>query len=63
MLPYDRTLLTKMLPTFEVNKNLLRGKDFLSGGDIDFKLGKKVNSLNNKEKSIKLDDGSVIVRQ
>ena len=42
LLPYDRTLLSKILPTADAKKLLMRPEDFLKKADIDFKLGVNV---------------------
>lgn len=45
ILPYDRTLLSKILPTADVNKLLIRSQDFLDKADIEFKLGLKAEKI------------------
>jgi NAD(P)H-nitrite reductase large subunit len=42
MVAYDRTLLTKVLPTGDASKFKLRSEDFLKTADIDFKLSTRV---------------------
>lgn len=39
LIPYDRTLLTKVLPVGDATKYKLRGEEYLKQGDIDVKLG------------------------
>jgi len=46
MVPYDRTLLTKVLPNGDASKFKLRSEDFLKNADIDYKLSTKVQSIN-----------------
>lgn len=52
MLPYDRTLLTKVLPTGDASKFKLRTDEHLKSGDIDFKLGVRAESVNAQEKYV-----------
>lgn len=61
MVAYDRTLLTKVLPTGDASKFKLRNEDFLKEFDIDYKLGTKVEGVDTSAKSIKLSDGSTLV--
>ena len=42
MVPYDRTLLTKVLPTGDASKFKLRSDEFLKNADIDYKLSTRV---------------------
>lgn len=46
MVPYDRTLLTKALPTGDATKFKLRSEEFLKNADIDYKLSTYVKSVN-----------------
>ena len=61
MLPYDRTMLTKVIATGDATKLLLRGQDFLTGADIDYSLGKTAKSIDSKSKVVTLNDGVKIV--
>lgn len=45
IVPYDRTLLTKVVATGDVNKFKLRDEAFLQSADIDIRLGVKANSV------------------
>ncbi len=60
MLPYDRTLLTKVIATGDASKFLLRGQEFLTGADIDYSLGRTAKSIDSKTKIVTLDDGAKI---
>jgi NAD(P)H-nitrite reductase large subunit len=62
MVAYDRTLLTKVLPTGDASKFKIRSDDFLKNADINFKLGTQAQSIDTNQKLIKLSDGSTIVR-
>lgn len=62
MVAYDRTLLTKVLPMGDASKFKLRSDDFLKNADIDYKLKTRVESVNTEGKSLKLSDGSELVR-
>lgn len=62
MVAYDRTLLTKVLPSGDASKFKLRSDEFLKNADIDFKLGTKAESVDTAAKSVKLSDGTTIVR-
>ncbi|XP_054167005.1 apoptosis-inducing factor 3-like [Oppia nitens] len=57
--PYDRTKLSKTL-TSKVKDLLLRSEDFLNKANIEVILNATVEKLNTKEKSIQLDNGSVV---
>ena len=59
-LPYDRTLLSKVLATGDANKLSLRGSDFLDSHDIEYQLGYDVKSISRDEKVVVLADGSKI---
>jgi NAD(P)H-nitrite reductase large subunit len=61
MVTYDRTLLTKVLPTGDASKFKLRSEDYLKNADIDFKLSTKVESVDTKNKTLLLSDGSTLV--
>src|SRR4051812_27017434 len=60
LLPYDRTLLSKILPTGDAKKLLMRPEDFLKKADIDFVLGVKAEHVDAKKKTIKLSNGETI---
>lgn len=60
--PYDRTLLTKILPTADATKLILRPENFLKDSNIDFKLKVKAENINTKEKLIYLNNGEKIVK-
>jgi NAD(P)H-nitrite reductase large subunit len=62
MITYDRTVLTKNVLTADANKLVVRDGDFLKSGDIDFKLGKRVETVDTKSKELKFSDGSSLVR-
>jgi len=57
--PYDRTMLTKWIPP-TVNKIYLRSPDFLKEYDIDVLNGVSVESVDNRNKKVKLADGSEV---
>lgn len=59
--PYDRTMLTKAIPFFDVNKNKLRSEEFLKQGDIDYVLGVKAESVDSHKKLVRLNNGEEIV--
>jgi len=61
MVTYDRTLLTKVLPTGDASKFKLRSEDYLKNADIDFKLSTRVESVDTKNKTLLLSDGSTLV--
>ena len=61
MVTYDRTLLSKVLATGDASKFKLRSEDFLKNADIDFRLSTRVESVDAKNKTIKLSDGSTLV--
>ena len=56
-LPYDRTVLSKWVPA-DVSKIHLRSKDFLTEYDIDVKTNSSITAINNKQKSVVLNDGT-----
>jgi NAD(P)H-nitrite reductase large subunit len=60
MVAYDRTLLTKVLPTGDASKFKLRSDEFLKNADIEFRLGTKAEGVDTTSKSVKLSDGSTI---
>lgn len=55
-LPYDRTLLTKALPTGDASKFELRNKDFLDNADIDV-VNNKLYAIHPDKKKIVLARG------
>jgi nitrite reductase/ring-hydroxylating ferredoxin subunit len=57
--PYDRTMLSKWIPP-TVNKLYIRTPEFLKQYDIDVVNGVSVNAVDNKNKIIKLANGSEI---
>ena len=59
-LPYDRTLLSKVLATGDSSKLSLRKSDFLDEYDINYQLGHKVTSIDKEGKTITLQDGSTV---
>ena len=61
MLPYDRTLLTKVLPTADASKLLMRPENFLKNADIDYKLNSKVTGVDTVAKTVTLESGEKIV--
>jgi apoptosis-inducing factor 3 len=61
LVPYDRTLLTKVLPTGDASKFKLRDEAFLKSADIDIRLGLKATGVDTKAKSVTLSDGTSIV--
>jgi len=61
IVPYDRTLLTKVLATGDANKFKLRDENFLKEADIDVKLGVKAQSVDTTNKEITLSDGTTVV--
>jgi hypothetical protein len=54
VIPYDRTMLSKVLPTGNPDKLSLRPEDYLKDADIDYKLGGKgaVFSINTEKRKI-----------
>ena len=62
MVPYDRTLLTKVLPSGDASKFKLRSEDFLAKADIDFRLNTRAESVDTAHKTVTLSDGTTIVR-
>lgn len=60
IVPYDRTLLTKVVATGDVNKFKLRDEAFLQSADIDIKLGVKANSVDSVKKTVTLSDGTTV---
>lgn len=57
---YDRTLLTKVLPTGDATKFKLRSDDFLKNADIDFILSTRADSVDTNTKTVKLSNGETI---
>ncbi len=62
LMPYDRTLLTKVIATGDASKFKLREDSFLAAHDINYKLNTRAQSVDTAAKTVKLSDGSVIVR-
>ena len=62
LLPYDRTLLTKVLPSGDGSRFVLRNSEFLNGCDIEVRLNTLVKSVNEKDKKVQLANGETIVR-
>ena len=62
LMPYDRTLLTKVIATGNASKFKLREDSFLAAHDINYKLNTRAQSVDTAAKTVKLSDGSVIVR-
>jgi apoptosis-inducing factor 3 len=60
ILPYDRTLLTKVLPVGDGSKFGLRSGEYLNSCDVEYKLGAKVTGVDPKAKTVTLADGSVV---
>jgi len=60
VLPYDRTLLSKVLATGDASKLSLRESGFMDTADIDYQLGYSVASIDRDGKTVKLSDGSSI---
>lgn len=58
-LPYDRTVLSKWVPD-SVKKIHLRSEDFLKEYDIDVKTNLGVDNIDNKNRKIKLEDGTEV---
>jgi len=58
-LPYDRTVLSKWVPE-NVSKIHLRSEDFLKEYDIDIKTNLGVEAIDNKNRQVNLEDGSVV---
>ena len=61
IVPYDRTLLSKVLATGDASNFKLRKEDFLQNADIDVKLGQRVIFVDVKDKSVMLDDFTKLV--
>lgn len=61
LVPYDRTLLTKVIATGDAQKFKIRDEEFLKKADIDVRLGVKATHLDTKDKKIALSDGTTIV--
>jgi apoptosis-inducing factor 3 len=57
---YDRTLLTKVLPTGDATKFKLRSDEFLKNADIDFVLSTRADSVDSNAKTVKLSNGETI---
>ena len=57
-LPYDRTLLSKVLATGNADKLSLRDSGFYDETDIETHLGYKVQSIDKENKTVSLSDGS-----
>jgi NAD(P)H-nitrite reductase large subunit len=51
---YDRTLLSKALPTGDASKWQFRSADFLKNADIEYHLGKKATKVDTKSQTITL---------
>jgi nitrite reductase/ring-hydroxylating ferredoxin subunit len=62
LMPYDRTLLTKVIATGDASKFKLREDAFLAAHDINYKLNTRAESVDTSSKTVKLSDGSTIVR-
>jgi len=60
VLPYDRTLLSKVLATGDASKLNLRESGFMDTADIDYQLGYEVTAIDRENKSVQLSDGSTI---
>jgi NAD(P)H-nitrite reductase large subunit len=60
LMPYDRTLLTKVIATGNASKFKLREDSFLAAHDINYKLNTRAQSVDTTAKTVKLSDGSVI---
>jgi len=60
MVPYDRTLLTKVLPTGDPTKFKLREEAFFQQHSIDYKLGTRVSRVDPNTKEVRLEDGSTL---
>ena len=60
IIPYDRTLLSKALPSLTANDIPLRPAKFLSDADIDCKLNATVVSINSTAKKVALQGGEVL---
>jgi NAD(P)H-nitrite reductase large subunit len=60
LMPYDRTLLTKVIATGDASKFKLREESFLAAHDINYKLNTRAQSVDTTAKTVKLSDGSVI---
>ena len=56
-MPYDRTLLSKVLAVGDANKLSLRNSDFFDSADIEYHLGYKVDSIDRDSKSVRLENG------
>ena len=61
LIPYDRTLLTKVLATGDATKFKLRDEEFLNTYDINVRLNSRVDHLNTSDKTITLEDGTKVV--
>jgi hypothetical protein len=48
--------------TVDKQKNLVRSLEFLQKADIDFRVWQKVKEVKAKEKEVKMEDGSSLVR-
>ena len=51
-MPYDRTLLTKVIAVGDPSKWKLRSDEYLTNADIDVKLSTSAYSVNAKEKKV-----------
>ena len=60
VLPYDRTLLSKVLATGDASKLSLRDSNFYDSADIDYHLGYKVGSIDRDSKQVSLENGDKI---
>ena len=60
LIPYDRTLLSKV-PNYDSRKSPLRSAEFLSQADIDFKVGSAVCGINPTSRRVALLNGDVLI--
>lgn len=60
MVAYDRTLITKLIPTGDMSKFKLRSDDFLKSADIDFRLSTRVLGVDTNAKSVTLSNGEAL---
>ena len=59
-LPYDRTLLNKVLFDINYEKARIRNSEYFENLDVEFKFGNEVINLDNKSKEIFLKSGEII---
>ena len=59
-LPYDRTLLSKVVGTGDSSKFTIRNSDFLDEYSITYQLGYEAVSIDRKSKTVKLSSGAEI---